>query len=175
MNGVKNQINKWILLYKASRDGFKASKFHDKCNNKGPTVSIIRSTDGYIFGGYTSKSWNSYSRTIAEFVKDANSFIFTLTNPNGIPPTMYSNITPKDSIYDWYLCVPTFGVYDVNVFDESNANQKSYTNFPRSYQDTTGYGKNTFTGTMFFQTNEIEVITTNEFIVHLKDSWRNYY
>eukprot|EP00957_Ditylum_brightwellii_P085790 6525358-Ditylum_brightwellii.AAC.1 len=32
------------LLYRASRDGWGASKFHSKCDNQGPTLTVIRST-----------------------------------------------------------------------------------------------------------------------------------
>jgi len=41
-------------LYRASRDGFEASKFHEKCDNKGATLTIIRNTIGRIFGGFTT-------------------------------------------------------------------------------------------------------------------------
>ena len=47
------------LLYRGSRDGFKASDFHRLCDNKGETLVIIKSTDNYIFGGYTSINWES--------------------------------------------------------------------------------------------------------------------
>ena len=46
------------LLYRASRNGWAASNFHSCCDNKGPTVTVIRS-ENYIFGGYTDESWNS--------------------------------------------------------------------------------------------------------------------
>ena len=31
------------LIYRGSRDGFKAIDFHTKCDNQGPTISIIKS------------------------------------------------------------------------------------------------------------------------------------
>jgi len=46
----------WELIYKASRDGFDANTFHSRCDNKGPTITIIQSNNGYLFGGYTSIS-----------------------------------------------------------------------------------------------------------------------
>ena len=45
------------LLYCASRNGWSSSDFHLCCNNKGPTVTVIKSGN-YIFGGYTAKSWD---------------------------------------------------------------------------------------------------------------------
>ena len=48
----------WRLLFRASRDGFAAQTFHSKCDNKGPTVTIVKS-GANIFGGFTEISWES--------------------------------------------------------------------------------------------------------------------
>ena len=45
------------LLYRASRDGWGASNFHSCCDNKGPTVTVVKSGN-YIFGGYTEETWD---------------------------------------------------------------------------------------------------------------------
>jgi hypothetical protein len=159
----QSQIEQWIgkknwqLLYKATRDGFKASDFHSKCDNQGSTVTIITSKKGYRFGGYTPFSWNSSSRYVQDSSKQ--SFIFTLTNPHNIPPSKYPLIKPECAIY----CHPNFGPifgsysYDIYVSDKSNQNDDSFTDFPNSYSDTTGKGKRTFTGKYYFSTREIEV------------------
>ena len=47
---------KWRLLFRASRDGFAAETFHSKCDNLGPTVTIVKNGH-YIFGGFTDVSW----------------------------------------------------------------------------------------------------------------------
>ena len=47
---------KWNLCYRASRDGWKGSDFHNHCDDKGPTVVLIKA-NGYIFGGYTDQDW----------------------------------------------------------------------------------------------------------------------
>ena len=46
------------LLYRASTDGNTPADFHRCCDNKGPTLVVIESGE-YIFGGYTSQSWES--------------------------------------------------------------------------------------------------------------------
>ena len=46
----------WHLLFRASRDGFAASVFHSKCDNKGPTITVVTS-GGNIFGGFTENAW----------------------------------------------------------------------------------------------------------------------
>ena len=38
---------------RGSVDGFKGETFLEKCCFKGKTISIIKSTDGRVFGGYT--------------------------------------------------------------------------------------------------------------------------
>ena len=35
-------LDKWSLLYRASRDGFGAKDFHSNCDNKHPTLIILK-------------------------------------------------------------------------------------------------------------------------------------
>ena len=51
------------LLYRTSTDGNTPADFHRCCDNKGPTLLLIKSGE-YIFGGYTSKSWESGKQLI---------------------------------------------------------------------------------------------------------------
>ena len=55
---LPSQEGKWRLLFRASRDGFAAAAFHSKCNNKGPTITIVKSGNN-IFGGFAEESWTS--------------------------------------------------------------------------------------------------------------------
>jgi len=139
---------KWQLLYRGTRDG---DKFHNKCDNKGATITLIQSSTGHLFGGYTPSPWCTKNA----FVYDQRCFIFTLSNPNNINPTKFSHKpgdTHKNSIYDATSYGPTFGENDI---------YSTYTlgsfNFPHTYEDTSGYGNNTFTGSSNFQMKEIEV------------------
>ena len=49
---------KWKLLYRSSEHGYSAESFHKCCDNKGPTLVVIKSREGWIFGGYTTESWS---------------------------------------------------------------------------------------------------------------------
>ena len=50
---------KWKLIYRASEYGYTAQSFHKYCDSvKGPTLVVIKSSEGWIFGGYTTKSWS---------------------------------------------------------------------------------------------------------------------
>ena len=51
----------WRLLYRASEHGYTAKSFHEYCNDKEPTLVIIKSSGGWIFGGYTTQSWSGNS------------------------------------------------------------------------------------------------------------------
>ena len=48
----------YVLLYRASRNGWAAANFHSFCDNKGPTVTVVKHGN-YIFGGYTEQPWES--------------------------------------------------------------------------------------------------------------------
>ena len=48
------------LIYRASEHEFTTKSFHECCDNKGPTLIVIKSSEGWIFGGYTTQSWGGY-------------------------------------------------------------------------------------------------------------------
>jgi len=73
----------WTLIYRSSRDGAHYSNFIDKVNNKGKCVVVIKSTAGYIFGGYNSFGWSSSNQQRYS----TECFLFTIENPYDIPPT----------------------------------------------------------------------------------------
>ena len=47
----------WRLLFRASRDGFGSQTFHSKCDNKGPTITVVAESGSNIFGGFIEISW----------------------------------------------------------------------------------------------------------------------
>ncbi len=48
----------WKLIYRASEHGYSAESFHNYYDDKGPTLVIIKSSEVWIFGGYTTQSWS---------------------------------------------------------------------------------------------------------------------
>ena len=54
---VQSKSSCWTSCWHASVDGWAASTFHSRCDNKGPTVTIMK-VGQYIFGGYASISWS---------------------------------------------------------------------------------------------------------------------
>jgi len=63
------------LLFKASRDGFNAKAFHDKCDNKGPTITVVKSSYDKIFGGYADVSWDTRNN----WVNSPRNFVFSIS------------------------------------------------------------------------------------------------
>jgi hypothetical protein len=49
------------LLYRASRDGFLAKDWQSRCVERGPTLTLVRSAGGCVFGAFTAVSWPSPS------------------------------------------------------------------------------------------------------------------
>jgi len=68
------------LLWRGSRDGFGASTFHSRCDKKGNTLTLIKNTHGYVFGGYTAVPWSSPSSVTA--YADTTAFLFSFKNPS---------------------------------------------------------------------------------------------
>jgi len=56
---VQSKSSYWNRCWRASLDGWASTTFHSLCDNKGPSVTIIR-VGQYIFGGYTSASWSRW-------------------------------------------------------------------------------------------------------------------
>ena len=120
--------NKWILLYRASEHGYTAKSFHEYCDDKGPTLVIIKSRKGWIFGGYTTQSWNPtiQKKFIFPFPSDTNApickdddkaFIFTLKNPHGVEPTRYmKRKRSKNAINCNLRNGPTFGAMSPDIY-----------------------------------------------------------
>ncbi|CDW86077.1 UNKNOWN [Stylonychia lemnae] len=67
---------KFNLIYKGLRDGFQSQKFHELCNDKGPTICFIMNWTGNVFGGFTSIDWKSEGG----YKPDKEAFLFSLTD-----------------------------------------------------------------------------------------------
>ena len=100
-NIIYNQI------YKATRDGGTGKDFHKYCDNQKPTLTLFESTNGYIFGGYISISWEG-PLNWAFKGDDQNAFIFSVNNQLKFPIKNKSKV-----IYNQKNCGPDFGHDDI--------------------------------------------------------------
>jgi hypothetical protein len=153
----KFKINvKWKLLYRASVDGFTAYDFHSKCDTHSNTLTIIKTTDNYVFGGYTRALWaDDYHYNQCRYKDDDDSFIFSLVNNLG-KPEIFGIKDNTYAICASYNYGPTFGNgHDIYISDSSNTNTNSYSNLGRSYKNSL---QNFYlAGTRNFRVAEIEV------------------
>ena len=74
INKNQNKEIKAELLYRLSRDGDKILRFHELCDNKGPTLTLFFSEDGNKGGIFTTLSWDKASREKS----DSESFMLNL-------------------------------------------------------------------------------------------------
>ena len=151
------------LIYRATRDGFEASAFHDKCDFQPKTLSIVKTSNGCIFGGYTAVAWDSTSR----FKDDPHSFIFSLVNADNSPQFIPIRVGDKSSIYCVPEAGPAFGAgCDIYIRDNSNRTQSCKSNLGCSYDFKlfsfrTPEAQSFLAGSYNFQTSEIEVFQLN--------------
>ena len=139
------------LLWKGTRDGFGASVFHTKCNNKGPTLTIIKSNNDKIFGGYTSQSWGFGGGSWTS-KHDATAFIYSLSYK-----TKCATQKDTNSIWDSSGYGPIFGDgYDIAIYDNCNARSDNYCN-PSTYALPAGKDNTFLAGSSSFTVKEIEV------------------
>jgi hypothetical protein len=150
------------LLWRGSRDGFKAQEFHRRCDGHANTLTVILDTKGNIFGGFTPVEWESRTKSPYEKADDTlKSFVFTLKNPHNIPARRFAlKAERKSGAIDcdskWGPCFG--GGYDINVLDNCDANTGSYTVLGDVYTNDTGLdGWIVFTGSRYFEVTEIEV------------------
>ena len=153
----------FTLLYRASRDGFRASNFHAKCDNQPSTLTIIKTTNGYIFGAYTAVAWDSSN----SYKADPNAFIFSLVNVRSTPLLIPVKVRSNHSIYCIATHGPNFGGgHDIHIANNSNTVNASYSNLGCSYDLTLFSYRSTearsfLAGSYNFQTSEIEVFQLN--------------
>jgi len=128
--GIKNA--KWKCVYKGSKDGFKSSTFHEKCDSATESISVI-SANGALFGGYTNASWAGSANNKTNYVSSSNSWLFSLKKSGSVP----MKITNHVKMYSIAAC-PQFmctfgGGHDLHIADDCNKTTSSYANLGHSY------------------------------------------
>jgi uncharacterized coiled-coil protein SlyX len=132
---------RFSLLWRGSRDGFGARDFHERCDGRATTLTLIQDTEGNIFGGFTPVEWES-REWYWKADPSLKSFVFTLKNPHNLAARKFALTSPTKAIYCDPGRGPCFG----------------WTSLDPSYVNDTGLGgKTVFTGSEKFTVKEIEV------------------
>ena len=92
---IKSWFNTKILsaelIYDTTRDGDSIDDFKNKCFGQFPTLIIIRTDMGFMFGGYATTSWKESGPLC-----DYNSFVFSFN-----PDKKYNVTMPKFALFGW--------------------------------------------------------------------------
>ena len=145
-------------LYRGSVHGLTPAAFHERCDGKGPTLTLIRADEGdriYVFGGYTGASWSSPARGTQIGCRDT--FLFSVIGP-GCTVTRFPMKDVNCGIAIWCYAGwgPVFGFVDLVVRSLSESATDEFDElcecinfkFNRGvFANTLGVGKWTFTGT----------------------------
>lgn len=154
---------KWQLLYKCPSTGFDSKEFHNKCDNQGPTVTLIQYNKQFLFGGFTRAPW---STTNDKVVHDEMAFLFTLIHPSNIEPVQFrmNPCTVEIAVYHHSDYGPAFGMLgkDLCIRDVRSGEPTVNIGFPKCYCDTARKKYLTFASSDSFSTTDIEVYLLTE-------------
>jgi hypothetical protein len=155
-----NQVCAWLgttlvpePLYRASCDGWGSADFHAKCDNQGATLTVVKTTEGFIFGGYSNVPWTSAS---GNYKNSSQAFLFSLHCHAGLPPTKMPCTDPAHAVVHNASYGPVFGKgHDLCLEDSSNT--ASNTARQQSYQLPVGATANFLVGSAKFLASEVAV------------------
>jgi len=123
LTGFENKT--FSLLWRGSRDGFDVAAFHRLCDGQANTVTVIKNTNGFIFGGFTSIPWSS----TGGYKADNTAFLFSLINPTNTPLKLKVK-SEQGAVYHYSCSGIIFGTgHDLRVYSLSNTKRKNYMNF----------------------------------------------
>ncbi|XP_070570949.1 BTB/POZ domain-containing protein 9-like [Ptychodera flava] len=159
---VSNSKQEWKLLYKASRDGYRSSDFHQCCDGHSPTFVIIQGTNGSICGGFTDVPWSSSTPPRGRYVTSGSSFLFSLVNAHGIAASKFDIVNKNFAVCHHPGYGPIFGAgADICISSECNQGLQSYSNFPHSYA-ADNKTHNLLMGEYHFNVMDYEVFTPKQ-------------
>ena len=128
-----DQLEQWIgkgpkqfnLIYNITSDGCNSTTFHQKCDNQGPTVTVLYNPQNTIYGGYTALSWNQSGT----WGNDPSAFLFRLQYNGKEAGNKFTCVNPGNAMYNHLSYGPTFGAnHDLYAFGNTvNASGGYYT------------------------------------------------
>ena len=95
---------KWYRLFDGAEDDFSVEKCHAKCTDNTRIVWVIHTTDGNVFGAYSSRTWSADGGNMT----DEDSFLFLLRSNKEYPAQCFDLVnkeTPVVWFYPSYFCL----------------------------------------------------------------------
>ena len=68
----------WNLVFSINRDGVSMGTFFQQSKDWRYTLMVIKDTNGWVFGGFTSETWRKSNK----FYGTGESFLYTLKDGN---------------------------------------------------------------------------------------------
>ena len=144
---LEKNVKRYTLIYRGSRNGYRAEDFHEKCDGKNNTIVFIQARNGRRFGGFTEAKWDKSNG----YKTGSKGFLFSLDNKE-----VYHNKKNNYDIYCYSDKGPTFGGgHDLFIDDNCNKNNENYDNSDHSYE--TMGKKYALAGTKYFYVEDYEV------------------
>ena len=139
-------IKYYRLIFRASRNGYRAENFHENCDGKNNTIVFIQARNGRRFGGFTEAKWDKSNG----YKSGEHGFLFSLDNKE-----IYYNKKNNYDIYCYSGKGPAFGGgHDLFIDDNCNKDNESYDNSDHSYNTGKKYA---LAGTKYFYVEDYEV------------------
>ena len=154
------------LLYRGSEQNFSASVFHILCDKQGPTITIMKSKSGRIFGGFTRQHWDSPQQ--AKLKEDYQAFLFSIDLQK-----KYKVISPGNAIYCNSEWGPSFGGMALALISDPLNKEKGGKAQSNGFNDGIRYGirtdnrgNNELTGEGTEQETDSKLFTCEEIEVY---------
>ena len=139
-------IKYYRLIFRASRNGYRAENFHENCDGKNNTIVFIQARNGRRFGGFTEAKWDKSNG----YKSGEHGFLFSLDNKE-----IYYNKKNNYDIYCYSDKGPACGGgHDLFIDDNCNKDNESYDNSDHSYNTGKKYA---LAGTKYFYVEDYEV------------------
>ena len=141
---VLPKITSCKLLYRVSHLGPSAELFHNLCDNKGPTLMLVKTATGHIFGAFNSLSFKSVSK----YELSNENFLFSITDGRLRRP-MRCKLVKQLAEYALKqsneLYSPGFGISnDHDLFIAFRRLNNSYSHLGKVYKCPKGYEPKNF-------------------------------
>ena len=107
---------KMMRLLDSKKDGDSTSTFESKCAKKCPIIVIVKTTNGFRFGGFTTKIWTNGS-----YAKDSKCFLFSLDRKEKYKITAEDYATYLESNSSFF-----FGSAALKIYNNCTSNQSNY-------------------------------------------------
>ena len=137
---------KFLQLFDSKVDGDSISSFHSKCSNKSPIFLIIKTSNGYKIGGFTSK----IIAVNANYTNDNKAFLFSLDKKE-----KYNITIPQFAAYYSKKDFFQFGGYALRIYNNCMSNQNNLIDSGGFRNVPSNYGINF--GEQYFRVSSFEV------------------